>query len=67
MWMDAYVHEVLIRQQIRDAQQRAAQGHALTNAKRVEGAGRVRGRFRHAFHAVAGSRLKQLVARVVVS
>ena len=34
MWMDAYVHEVLIRQQIAQADERAALEHLLRRARR---------------------------------
>ena len=34
MWMDAYVHEVLIRHQIAQADERAARAHLLRSARR---------------------------------
>ena len=33
MWMDAYVHEILIRQQIAESEQQAARQHLVRGAR----------------------------------
>jgi hypothetical protein len=64
MWMDAYVHEVLVRQQIRDAQERAARQFALSNARRGRHGRRAPGRLTQLLKAIADLHPKQLIARV---
>ena len=65
MWMDAYVDEILVRQQIRDAQEAAARQFALANAKHAQHAQRRPGRLTQLLHAIADLHPKQLIARMV--
>jgi hypothetical protein len=65
MWMDVVVHEILVRQQIRDAQEAAARQFALANAKGAQRAQRRPGRLTQLVHAIADLHPKQLIARMV--
>jgi hypothetical protein len=47
MWMNPYVQDVLIREQIADAQQRAARNHLLRRARPRRLPGRAWERLRH--------------------
>ena len=55
MWMNPYVQDVLIREQIADAQQRAARNHLLRRARPRRAPGGAWKRLRH--HACAIFRL----------
>lgn len=51
MWMDAYVDEILIREQMREARESAARRYAITGSARA--ARRPTGRLARLFEAVA--------------
>ena len=63
MWMDAYVDEILIRQQIRDAHEYAAWNFALAKAKRASRARRAPGRLTQLLNAIAALHPRQFIAR----
>ena len=65
MWMDVVVHEILLRQQSRDAREAAARQFALVNAKSAQRAQRRPGRLTQLVHAIADLHPKQLIARMV--
>jgi hypothetical protein len=66
MWMDdGVVHEIVVRQQIRDAREAAARQFALANAKGAQRAQRRPGRLTQLVHALADLHPKQFIARMV--
>jgi hypothetical protein len=63
MWMDAYVQETLIRDQIAEIDRQAARRHVIRLARPPVAPGRARNVARRLSQAVALCRLKLLVAR----
>jgi hypothetical protein len=67
MWMDAYVQETMIRDQIAEAQRQATRRHLLRLAQPPGPPARVRVVLRRLAQAVALPRLKQLIERMASS
>lgn len=64
MWMDAYVQEILIREQLANAQKVAAERHRLRRATaRPSNDGR-RGLFQEIVRAISIPRLTRRIARM---
>jgi hypothetical protein len=67
MWMDAYVQETLMRDQIAEADRQAALRHLVRSTKRPSGSTRVGCAIRRLADAVSLPRLKQLMERTASS
>jgi hypothetical protein len=66
MWMDAYVHDVLIRQQIADSDRTAAMRHAVRAARMPRAPRRWPASIQRFVVSVAAACLRRPAARVAV-